>query len=482
MAPNAALALCCLFVMYLLRLDMKQGRGLSAALWIPTVWMMYCGSRPLAAWFGDSDMSQAESGVEAGSPMDRAFLIVLLVLTLLTLARRRLNWSEILRDNRWLFALFGYMALSVLWSNYDVVSFKRWIRSCGSILVALIVLSESAPRQALESVLRRSIYVLIPFSVLLVKYFSEIGHDYNQWTGERMWVGVTTQKNCLGRLCLLSAFFLFWQFFKRWRHKDVPAVKHVALADGTVLLLTLLLLRGSSSATSFAVLVLGILTFLGLYRIREWLARAGSSAELAAAALVIGLGIGYLLIGETILSAAVGSLGRDMTFTGRTEIWELLVPIAAKHPILGLGYGGFWINSPLPWPGLNEGHNGYLDVVLELGVVGLLLLGMFLAYFYAAARRGLTQDFDMAAFNISFLVMAVIHNCTESSFVRSTTHLWTFTIFLAIVSPQVYRLAGRKNEHGAVQVDVAGEPRARFGSLSGLSMSQLPRHRPGGIG
>lgn len=442
MAPRLVLAICFVFIALLLWIDSKKSKEITWAVWIPSIWMLYCASRPIAAWLNSGSLADAD--VAEGSPMDRNFLILLLGMCIFVLSRKGISWSRLFQENTWLFVFFGYMALSIVWSDYTFVSLKRWIRASGSILMAGVILTEKNPRQALEASLRRTAYILIPLSAVMVKWFSEQGQDYNQWTGERMWVGVTTQKNCLGRLCLIAGFFLFWEFFKRWRHKDVTRVKYESLADASIMALTVWLLLGSHSATSLAVLMFISGIYLVIWRFRDYLEHSAASIEAAIISALVIIGAVYFMFGDAILGAIVGSLGRDLTFTGRTDIWALLIPIAKKHLVVGLGYGSFWINSPLPWPGLNEGHNGYLDVTLELGLVGLALLLVFLGSYYRKARLALAKDFDMAAFNMCFLLMAIIHNCTETSFARSTTHLWVMLVIVALVSPRIYELAARK--------------------------------------
>jgi len=65
----------------------------------------------------------------------------------------------------------------------------------------MVIVSEVNPRQSLASLLRRCAYVLIPFSVVLIKYYPALGRQYGRWSGIEMWIGVTNQKNSLGILC-----------------------------------------------------------------------------------------------------------------------------------------------------------------------------------------------------------------------------------------------------------------------------------------
>jgi O-antigen ligase len=80
------------------------------------------------------------------------------------------------------------------------------------------------------------------------------------------------------------------------------------------------------------------------------------------------------------LSSASEALGRDETFTGRTWIWEAVIPEFKHMPWLGHGFQSFWTTE---WRamvfGMPYAHNGYLDILLELGVVGLAL---YTAWYY----------------------------------------------------------------------------------------------------
>ena len=210
MPPTSALILCIILVLVLLNIEHQRNKAASYSLWVPTFWMLICGSRPVITWLKpDPNLAVIES-VEAGSSLDRLVLSILIILALLILFMRKIEWSRVLKDNFWLVLLFLYMGSSILWSDFPFVSFKRWIRTSAAILMALVVLSEQAPLQALESIFRRSAYVLIPFSLILIKYFPSLGVAYGHWDGQQMWTGVTTHKNSLGQLCAISAFFLIW--------------------------------------------------------------------------------------------------------------------------------------------------------------------------------------------------------------------------------------------------------------------------------
>jgi len=443
MPPTVALGLCILLVIFLLRLERKQSRSVSLSLWLPTIWTFYCASRPVSGWFVSGSLSEGPNAIEEGSAPDRFFLSALIVCGFVALARAKLKWSEVLKENRWLVLLYAYMGVSILWSDYPWISFKRWIKVFGSLLMALVVLAEASPLSALEAILRRSAYVLIPFSLLLTKYFPDLGVQYDRWLGKKMWVGVTTQKNCLGRLCLISIFFLLWSLYRKWKSGALRPLQPPILADVVVLLLSMWLLMRPSlfaiSATGIVSLGLGISMFILMAWIKRRWRHPRFNFIRAIAVVGMGLGIAIPLVGGSDLEGLVSLLGRDITFTGRTDIWAVLVPIAWRHPLFGLGYGGFWVNPPVPWAWLNESHNGYLEVFLELGIVGLFLLLGFLFSFCSNAQRALARHFDWAAFGICLLLIALFHNITEASLVRASSHLWTILLFLGVLMARLSR-------------------------------------------
>jgi exopolysaccharide production protein ExoQ len=432
--PSAlALLLCSAFVFFLLRYDRRESPKVSSALWVPTIWIFSIATKPLANWFGAGG-----EDIESGSPLDRIFVSGLLCLGLLILAGRKLDWRSVIKQNTWLILLIVYMLISILWSDIPFVSLKRWLRELTAVIMAFVVLTEPAPRQAMESLFRRTVYVLIPFSILLIKYFPQYGVQY-RWSGEVMWVGVTLQKNGLGRLCLISAFFLIWTLIRRWKGRDIYRRKLQTLAEVALLVLTLWLLKGpatwAASASGLVALSTGLATLVGLLWMKKHRIDLGGKRWMAVLACIIALGIIQPLVGGSTLGGFASSLGRNETLTGRSDIWALLLPSAMHSPILGSGFGGFWTSMTTAKIEVNEAHNGYLEVCLGLGVIGLLLTVFFLLSFCRNAVRALAHDFDWATLCICYLIMASVHNISESSFDSFTRHLMAVVLLLAVTLP-----------------------------------------------
>jgi O-antigen ligase len=376
--------------------------------------------------------------------MDQLFLMALLFVALFVLSRRRIQWFAFFRANKWLMLLFGYMLVSVLWSELGFVSFKRWIREFEALVMALIVISDPRPRDAMEALLRRTIYIHIPLSMAMVKYLQDYGVQFNRWTGDIMWVGVSTQKNGLGVLCLLSAFFLFWTTLRSWREGNLTSTKTAKqrlYANGVVFVMTILLLKGPPgsyssmsgySSTSISALLMGVMVLLGL----TWMKKRGNYMSVMT---VRGLLILILLYGTSLpfsggfsVTSFTSALGRDSTFTGRTDIWAELVPYVKDRPLLGCGFGGFWTPEMRVKHIISQAHNGYLEVLMEVGSAGLLLIAAFVLSSAGKAVRALGRDFDWASFCICSLLMFTLNNSTEASINTFTNFFTAVIMFVAM--------------------------------------------------
>lgn len=430
---SIALLICTIFVLFLLRLERRQSPEATVALWIPTLWMLVIASKPLAIWFQSGGTT-----IEEGSELDRAFLTVLLCLGLIILAKRKFNWSNAIKENIWLMLLIGYMLVSCFWSDNSFVSLKRWSRELIAVVMAFVVATEPYPRKSLESLFRRIVYILIPFSYILIQYFSEYGRKYVHHQGIQMWIGVTTHKNQLGQLCLFAAFFLIWTIIRRQRARDNPVVKYQTYLEVFIIILTFWIIGGPQhsvtySATSTLAFAVGLVMLIGLFWNKKRGTMLGPKVLIALIVFIFIYGTVTPMIGKLSLMDISSTLGREETLTGRTDVWAQLFPVAMTRPILGFGYGGFWNTTTREVFDITEAHNGYLGVILELGFVGLLLSSIFLLSSVRKAQEVMTQDFDWGALWICYLLMIPVHNIAESS-LNTFTYLLTAVILFLTVS------------------------------------------------
>jgi exopolysaccharide production protein ExoQ len=435
--PSAvALIIYSAFVIVLLVIERQRNSTASLALWLPTIWMLILGSRPVGRWF--DVRTQSYDNDPAGSLLDQLVLGTLILGVLVVVFRRKIDWSRILRDNFWLIILILYMGISILWSEIPFASFKRLMRSAGDILMALAILSERMPRQALESVLRRCTYVLIPVSSMLIHYFPIYGRGYGHSSGIEAWTGVTLHKSSLGPLCAISAFFMTWSLLQEWRRGTLFKSKFQNSADALVLLMALIMLKGpgiSFSATAVGMLIVSLALLLVLSSTPTLARHIGSNLKVFMI-IVVSL---YLVLYDSIVEMSASIFERDQTLTGRLDYWRPLMDFASHSPIFGVGYGGFWAPGN---PELEElftsqfilanAHNGYLAVYVELGIFGIVLLALFVLEYCGKVGRELDHEPHWAVFGICFLIMSLLYNNTETGFLQAGTYFWTLMVFLAI--------------------------------------------------
>jgi exopolysaccharide production protein ExoQ len=159
----------------------------------------------------------------------------------------------------------------------------------------------------------------------------------------------------------------------------------------------------------------------------------GNVAWVAVSAAGLLLLVTSVMIETSLINIVAPILGRDATLTGRTDlIWSELIPISLRNPFFGVGYGAFWIRPIFEFP-INQAHNGYLDVFIELGWVGLILLTILIVSFFKKAKEEFELDPDWACLRLAFLLMILLHNITETSFLRSTILMWNMLVFLMVV-------------------------------------------------
>ncbi len=433
MPPSLALFLWLILLLGLLRFDPAKDSGTSLALWVPLTWMFILGSRLPSQWLG-GQVGTAAQALEEGNPLDRSIFSVLILLAVGILISRSFRWDDFFTRNWALMAFLSFALVSVVWSDFPYVSFKRWFRDLGHYLMVLVVLSDPRPSEAVRTVLRRLCFLLIPLSIVLVKYYPEIGKSYSSWTGVAAYAGATTGKNMLGVLCLVSGLFFFWDTVTRWSDRKERRTRRIILVNVAFIAMTLWLLNLADSATSRVCLVIGCLVIAAAH------SRAVKRHPALLKALIPVCFCLYLVLEFNfgINAAIAGAVGRDPTLTDRTYIWSLLLSMNT-NPLVGTGYESFWLGPRLElvWQrfgvGLNEAHNGYLEVYLNLGLVGLILLAGFLISSYRTICRRLKPPSSLASLSLALWTILLLYNVTEAAF--KSQFLWVTFLLGAIAVP-----------------------------------------------
>jgi hypothetical protein len=255
--PSIALVGTLGFVFFLFRRDIQQRPNVTGAIWLPIVWVVLMGSRSVGQWL-DLCGFPVVGSLEEGSPLDAVVYSLLIFMGVCVLNRRQVNVSEVFQNNGWLVAFLLYCLIAVTWSDFPFVAFKRWIKMLGHPIVALVLLTEPDPDEALVRLMKRSAYILVTFSIMAIKWFPDSGVRFDEWTGLAANVGITQSKNMLGGVCLVVGFFFIWHFLRIWRTEKSKARRDELRLVGVLVIMTLYLLRKSHDATATLCLLIAI--------------------------------------------------------------------------------------------------------------------------------------------------------------------------------------------------------------------------------
>ena len=434
MSPSTATAVFGSIILALFLFDRDRKSRVSLALWIPVAWLSISASRMVSQWLGVAPADSPEQYLE-GSPLDAQIFAGLLVAGLVVLFARGARARTFLSKNKPVLVFLLYCAASILWSDFPFVAFKRWTKAVGDLIMILVVLTDPDPIAALKRLLARCGFVLIPLSLLLIRYYPELGRAYNPWDGTPYNIGVATGKNGLGYVCLLFGLGSLWRILLLFRGAQSPRKSGTLIAHGVVLLMALWLFWMADSVTSLACFLLGS----GLIAVKNlpWLARKPTAVQLFVAGVLFLSLVGLFLdVGTDLVEA----MGRDATLSGRTILWEELLR-TNTDPWFGTGFESFWLGERAKWfwtkywwhP--NQAHNGYLEVFLSLGWVGVALLGLVMVWGFRNVVGAVRQDSGTGRLRLAYFAVAVIYNLTEAAF-KGMHLVWIMFLLATTIVPE----------------------------------------------
>ena len=420
-------------------LDREPRSRPSLALWIPFAWFLLACSRPLTTWFhlGGLETGALTAQLSEGSPIDRAVLTGLLLLGLMVLAGRGKLVARCLRDSWPILLFFGYCLVSLIWSDYPDIAFKRWNKAVGDWVMILIVWTDPHPTEALKRLLARTAYVLIPVSALFIKYYPDLGRTYD-WLGETHYTGVTCEKNTLGSICMIFGLAALWralnlfseerQFGQRARRLVVQLI---------ILVIVAWLFSIADAVTSLSCFALASCILI-LSRTRILTRNLFLLHGMMLATVLVPVSIALLGFSPDTLQ----QLGRNATLTDRTDIWAMVVHLTPDRWV-GAGFESFWIGPRLEtmisevtkWWVPNQSHNGYLEIFANLGWIGVGCLAVVILWGYARIIRACEQRKPVSSLILAYLLAGLIFNISEAAFFRMMIPVWLFFL-LAVSAPQ----------------------------------------------
>lgn len=420
-------------VCYLFWIDRKNKDTVSHAIWIPFILMFFNGSRPLSFWldywFHLGFYSQ--SATASGNLIELSFNTILIVAAAIVLHRRKLNWSGVFRDNTFICLYFVFGTASIFWSDNPFVSFKRFVKTWGTAVIVLVILTEERPYIALGTILRRLSFIFLPFSVLFIKYYPTLGRTYHNWAGSQMFTGVSDGKNGLGTICLITGIYYAWNLL--FGRLSAETLGHRLHRSVYIILLPILawLFYKANSATSLVCMVVaaGILVF-GRQRPAVRAPRSILYVSIGSIVLYFVLEMAF-----DLQNSIISLLGRRPDLTTRVPMWRELISMVS-NPLIGFGFESFWLGRRLAvvqerWGTIVQAHNGYIETYLNLGYIGVFLLVLWILAGFKKAVNNLTISYLPAMLTFSLLVVICLYNYTEATFYGKAS-MWVLFLMTTI--------------------------------------------------
>ena len=370
--------------------------------------------------------------------------LAILIGSLLLMAVWHRQVIELVKQEKLLWILIGIALLSVFWSDAPTATLRRSLVLINSTAFGVYFAARYSLKEQLR-LLGWTFGIAAVLSLILIGGFPQYGvmGMGGDLVGERQesihqgaWRGIYVHKNILGSTMALSTlvFFLLAKSSRRYRWVAWAGVS-----------LSVVLLLGSTSRLALGILLLAIAAWL-IYQILRWLYTSELrqrypnlpnfvTVGLLVSVLVIGLIASFNL--ETILNAT----GRSITLSGRTRLWLALLGTIWERPWLGYGYGGFWLVSDAS-EGIRQifgewaahGHNGFLDLWLDLGLVGL---SVFIYSFLTVCLQALMLLYErrtaVSVWPLVYLVFLFFTNITESAlFNPQASAFWLLHVAIAL--------------------------------------------------
>ena len=341
---------------------------------------------------------------------------------ILVLMRWTLFTVYIRHVNPFLLAVTLYFFLTIGWSEFPAKSLRKAIQWLGLLIICSVLFLYSWHPKRFERVFRSGYLIALIGSYLFVFLIPEYGRHLGGLIDKDhpgAWRGMSSHKNGTGQMLTLGAIL--------WTHALLTRAVPVWQAL-TVLFLTAIFLVMARSSTAILGAIICCSALVVWIRNPGWL-------DLPKVVLYLCIGFAAFILFFTLfvdlptIDAVLGPIakafGKDLTFSSRTGIWELSIEAWRERPIFGWGFGGFWLGIGHDSPSLpltnklgfvvGQAHNGYIDSLVDLGVVGASLLWLFMLYHAIMVIRFAKYDRNSAALLGSITLYILLLNLTETN-------------------------------------------------------------------
>jgi O-antigen ligase len=349
------------------------------------------------------------------------------------------NYQQVLFSllrNKALMSLVFYVLLTAAWAGKSDGVVKNFIFLFSATIISIMVaLAFMKNRVVLIRWLFWVFLILTVSSIVCALQYPKIGINVLDF-GTPRWIGVTTHPNALG----MQALMLVWLSSNLYLFSKGTLERLIIVAAIAVGLFTIL---KADSMTSLITSII-IISYIFYCQVFGKLNSGLKLVLITISILALLVTVTFYMSASEITDATLSSTGRNTTFTGRSGQWKLALADAADRPIIGYGFDDLEQLTKKHRINMTQVHNGYIETLLKGGLIAsvlmiAVLLKTFLHLFLI--RRTLKDDF---VFISSGFVMILLHNFTETSFLRALNPLGFIMVYL-VVSTSILRINGADN-------------------------------------
>ncbi|MBB3938907.1 O-antigen ligase [Novosphingobium fluoreni] len=384
------------------------------------------------------------------------------------------GWERSLRAFRTpMLPLLLWCALSLAWTQHVELTGKRLILLSLVYLGIFSGVCDLGTRRS-SKILRIAVVGALILNFAVVLWAPALGTQ--MFEGQSLWRGFMAHKNIAGVLCAVT--IILFAFDSR----KVPAVGRYAVILGALIFFFQAWSKTAWLALPTALAAGGAILLFS----KRYLPPSGPSSR----SQVMGTRIvyGLLLLGLALLTVQrdffLSLTNNTMALTGRGAIWRPMIQFYLDHPLLGSGYGAYWdasanlLDPEAPgagmWKNIDQGHNGYLDLLVQLGLPGLAL-ALYAALVWPMAQIGsmIGRQPQRAALILALLVFFLLENFSESSLFADDA---LGNAFLLIALAQLHRYGLRYEQNGRTKTSGTKEG-DEFQNLAEMRMGRQKRRQ-----
>lgn len=384
-------------------------------------------------FFGTNLPFQTKSGggieeMVESNIINQIVFTILFFLALVTLIPKKNFLVSFIKEEKFFFIFIMWCAATIFWSDFALISLKRYFQFLTIVLVILSVIAYVNETSDLLKIIR---YLLISYLIISIVTIVLIPGAIDQFGSFR---GIAPSKNNFGQMIIIC-IILWGTLFSNGNLKE--KVLYFSL-----LTISLALIFGSRSATSI-IIVLFVLLLNILLKINKEFEFLGFGKFFFYLIIVFVIVLFSVIVVSftDVLNEVFGGMGKDITLTGRTDIWIGVLENARSYIFIGCGYQSFWISEN---PFLDEwyqtyywiplqSHSGYIDIINELGVIGFTIFIFWIINFFKSIFQ-----LKNVSFFIWIFISGLVLNLTESSIIRARNPFGVMMIFSYLVLQKKY--------------------------------------------